>query len=105
VCGTTVINARSRSPKLTLTISAGRVLPAAPKSISQTSPRTGAGIFLIEHVEKRVGSRADLIITQRAGVKWQRTAKHFLREGTLFNHRQGFEGVEQCGLSGLPASS
>ena len=102
MCGTTVINARSLSPKFTLTISAGRVLPAAPKSISQTSPRAGNGIFVIEVFEKRAGSRSDFIVRERTGVEGQRAAKHFLRKrkGPLFVRRQGFECFEQCGRLG-----
>jgi hypothetical protein len=36
-----------QSPKATLTTSAGRVFPAWPKSISQTSPRRGVAIFVV----------------------------------------------------------
>jgi hypothetical protein len=39
VCGMTVMSARSWSPNAPLATRAGRVFPALPKSISQTSPR------------------------------------------------------------------
>ena len=107
MCGTTVINARSLSPKFTLTISAGRVLPAAPKSISQTSPRAGDGIFVIGVFAKRAGSRSDFIVRERTGVEGQRAAKHFLRKrkGPLFVRLTASKASSSADVSGLTALS
>src|SRR5262249_49814353 len=95
VCGTTVMSERSRSPKATLTTRAGRVLPAMPKSISQTSPRRGVGIVLVERGKQGVRSAADLLVRQRAGVPGQQPAQDLVGEGAFLLGRKLIEGVQQ----------
>jgi hypothetical protein len=63
-------------------------LPANPKSISQTSPRLGTGIFLLEGRKQGGRSGADLFIRQRAGVEGQRAAQKLLGEGAFLFPRQ-----------------
>lgn len=98
VWGTTVMRERSWSPKGTLTTSAGRVLPARPKSISQTSPRRGVGLFSLEGFKQSGRSSADLFIRERAGIEGQCAAQYLLGEGAFLLRRQLFEGFQQ-GLS------
>ena len=43
---------RSLSEKATLTTTAGLVLPAIPKSMSQTSPRCGVAIFSVQRLKQ-----------------------------------------------------
>src|SRR5271154_4568234 len=81
--------------------SAGRVLPANPKSTSHTSPRLGVGIFLIEGFEQSSRGSADFFIPQRARIERQRTAQYLVGEGALLVSRQMIERFEQSlGLAG-----
>ena len=57
VCGMTVMSARSWSPNAPLTTRAGRVFPAMPKSISQTSPRRGVAILFLKGLEQGGGGQ------------------------------------------------
>ncbi len=101
VWGITVISARSRLPKATLTMSAGRALPVMPKSMSQTSPRSGVGIFFVEGLKQNGRGGADLCIFKRSGIERQGAAQQFFCERALLFSRQMFEGVEQGrGLAG-----
>src|SRR5262249_48672188 len=96
VCGTTVMRARSWSPKATLTTSPGRVLPAWPKSISQTSQRLGVAIFLVvKRLPESDRGGTDLFVGKRAGVEGQGAAQDLLGESPLFFRRQVVEGLEQ----------
>lgn len=95
VCGTTVMRDRSLSPKATLTTTAGRVLPAKPKSISQTSPRRGVGIFLVEGLQQGGRSGADLLVLERTGIEGQGAAQDLVGKGAFFFRRQVFEGLQQ----------
>jgi hypothetical protein len=70
VCGITVISARSWSPKAPLTTRAGRVFPAMPKSISQTSPRRGLAVILsLKGLEQGGGGSADFLVFQGPGIE------------------------------------
>ncbi len=95
VCGTTVMRARSWSPKAVLTTRAGRVLPARPKSMSQTSPRRGGGIFVVERFKHRGRSGANLFICQRPGIEGQRAAQDLAGKRALLVRRKMLEGFQQ----------
>jgi hypothetical protein len=80
VCGTTVMSARSRSPKATLTTSAGRC---------------GVGIFLVEGLEQNSPSSADLFVHQGAGIEGQHAAENLVRQDGLLLGRKVLEGLQQ----------
>src|SRR5215469_15777307 len=84
---------RSSPPNATLTTRAGRVFPAKPKSMSQTSPR--AGIVLIEPLKQLGRSHANLLVRQGTGVKRQRTAQNLVSEDALLLNGKAFECFEE----------
>src|SRR5271157_4073117 len=93
----TVMSARSWSPKAPLTTRAGRVFPAMPKSISQTSPRRGMAIlFFLKGLEQGGGGSADFLVFQGSRIERQGTAQHLVRKDALLFHGEMFEGVQQC---------
>jgi len=63
--------ARSMSPYGTLTTKTGRVYAAIPRSKSQTSPRAGCSLFLVEEAKERLPGLANLLVGNWAGVKRQ----------------------------------
>ena len=89
------------SPNATLTTSAGRVLPAWPKSISQTSPRRGVGIFLVERFPKGCRRRTDLFISERTGVERQRTTQHLVSKGAPFSAGKCSKASSKASVSRL----
>ncbi len=92
----TVISERSLSPNATLTTRAGRVFPAMPKSISQTSPRRGIAILSLKGCEERGRGSAYFLIFKRDGIQRQAAAQRFLSKGALLSRRKMLEGVQRC---------
>ena len=88
------MSARSLSPNATLTTSAGRVLPTMPKSMSQTSPRTGVRILIVEGFEQGGRCDPDFLVFEWTGIKRQQAPQHFVCKGSLFLYRKAFESVE-----------
>jgi hypothetical protein len=68
-------------------------LPAKPKSISQTSPRRGVDIFIVEASKKSVGSGTDLFVRERSGIERQRTAQNLVGKDAFLFGGQVFESL------------
>ena len=95
VCGMTVMSARSWSPNAPLTTRAGRVFPAVPKSISQTSPRRGVAILFLKGLEQGGGGSAESLVFQGSGIEGRERRNTSCVKAPLF-HGKVFEGVQQC---------
>jgi len=69
--------------------------------MSQTSPRSGIGILLVEGFKQGGRGGADLFVLEWTGIERQGAAQHFFGKRSLLLGRQVFEGVEQGrGLAG-----
>ena len=68
-----------------------------PRSNSQTSPRRGSILFLVQEREKGAASLADLLIRYLAGIKGHitRATEYFNRKGLPIARSQCLESFEQ----------
>src|SRR6185436_14549280 len=65
---TTVMTARSVSPKGTLRMRTGRTFSTMPQSNNQISPRLGGTLLLIEQGSNLVAGGGGCVVVQRAGI-------------------------------------
>jgi hypothetical protein len=71
-------------------------MPAKPKSISQTSPRCGIGIFLAEGIKQSSRSRTALFVRQWTRIEAGRAAENLVRQSTLLLCRQMFKASSRA---------
>src|SRR5688572_16131067 len=95
VCGTTVTNARSRSPTPVLATKAGRTFLRHAKIEQPHSPPSGAILLYVQKPEHIVSRARGLFILQGAGIERDRAAKKLRREYPLLVGRQRVEGLQQ----------
>ena len=76
-------------------ISTGRTFSTMPQSNSQTSPRRGVILFLVQHGGQLIPCRGDLRVVQRAGIERRQPAKQLFHELPLFRGCKRFVLREQ----------
>ena len=72
-------------------------LAVIPRSNSQTSPRLGGILFVIQESEQKAASLSDLRVRDRTGIKRQfsRAPQYLYRESLSVAWRQGFKCHEE----------